>query len=295
MLESRLGITTQLVVNKRERYVVKDKNVYNAYNCVMVDSLKELLGTTCYKVLLLDHLDLGTTTALHDVSNVPLTAMDIVSSSVLFKVDKPKKHGLCYTGELSEFVELYGDKRVYDVMVLDFCCVWKQDIAELVTQMLEKKMLKNLAIVSFTFSSRQKTSCFKGNKISARDDLYKLFSEHGYHLQWWIEHEDGTMFSLYGKCIYTKEALSYTNAKKLDASRWLMTHPQQQTKKKKIKLSLPNDWTCEKGHELEFLNGDKRRREESQWGCDNCKVIFSNRASRYHCEKCIYDLCENCK
>ena len=82
MSEPRLGIHTQLV-NKRERYVIKDKKLYNAYNCVMVDSLTQVLGTTCYKVLLLDHLDLGTTTALYDFANVPLTAMDIVSSDRL--------------------------------------------------------------------------------------------------------------------------------------------------------------------------------------------------------------------
>jgi len=296
MLEPRLGIHTQLV-NKRERYVIKDKKVYNAYNCVMVDSLTQVLGTTCYKVLLLDHLDLGTTTALYDFANVPLTAMDIVSSSVLFKVNDQKKHGLRHTGELSEFVDIYGETRVYDAFILDFCCVWKESIAELVDRMLGKKMLKNMAIVSFTFSGRLKTNIFKGNKISARDGLYDLFRKNGYHLQWWFEHEEGTMFSLYGKCIYTKEALSYSNAKKMDASRWLMTHPQhhQEEIEKKKKMRSDN-WTCRRGHELDFLVGSRGRKKTScQWSCDNCKCIFTDQKSRYHCDTCIYDLCENCK
>lgn len=178
-----LGIKTSLI-NKRERYVVKDKTDYNKLNCILVDSLIRF-RTTCYKILLLDHLDLGTTTALHTTLGVPLSAMDIISSSVAFEPKRPKNHGLFYSGQLSTFVDEHAETRVYDAAILDFCCVWKPEVADILYTMLENRMLADMSVVSFTFSNRDNThptEFLKENKMQARKDLYKIFGSYRYHL-----------------------------------------------------------------------------------------------------------------
>jgi hypothetical protein len=291
----RLGISTSLI-DKKETYTIKDKTKYNHNNCIIVDSLLRY-KKTCYKVLVLDHLDLGTSTSLHETLGIPLFAIDLVSRSVSFKPDHPKNHGLCYTGQMSSFIDEYGDKRVYDAMILDFCCVWKKDILALVTCMLQKQMLCDLSVVSFTFSNRYKTDVFKGNKIQARYDLHCLFDAHGYHLQWWMEHEDGLMYSLYGKCIHKKGALDHRKPKMEfgDASNWLMLNPLQYNKVKKRKKITT--WTCDKGHDLVFEKSPKEGSYKfwNFWSCDNCFEDFPLKEAHLRCNLCCYDLCANCK
>lgn len=291
----RLGISTSLVDNT-ETYTTKDKTEYNNYNCVIVDSLLRY-KTTCFKIFVLDHLDLGTCSKLHETLKVPLNAIDLVSRSVSFKPDCPKNHGICYTGEMSSFVDEYGDQRVYDAMIIDLCCAWKEDVAELVTSILQKQMLCDLSVVSFTFSNRRKTDLFKGNKIKARQDLQILFDTHGYHLQWWIEHEDGTMYSLYGKCIHKKGALGVKKPMLEcgDATNWLMLNPLQHKSFKKMKTT--STWTCNKGHELIYEKSPKKGsyKKWNFWTCDNCYKDYSLTRLHLRCDACWYDLCDNCK
>lgn len=113
-----------------------------------------------------------------------------------------------------------------------------------------------------------------------------------------MEHEDGSMFSLYGKCIYTEEALSYKvskNAEYGDASNWLMLNPLQHDElfKKRRK-----GWTCNKGHKLVPGKAPSAGVYVSNWHtwcCDNCYEYFPLSESHLRCDKCCYDLCANCK
>ncbi len=291
----RFGIETSLV-DPRETYTVKDKRDYNHLNCVLVDSLLRYF-TTCFKILILDHLDLGTTTALHEILNLPLRALDLVSKSVSFKTKTPHKFGILYTGELASFVKEFGDLRVYDAMILDFCCAWDDKVEKLLRIILEKRMLCNMAVVSFTFSYRKACEHYKQNKLDAKSGIYKLFDEYGYQLDWCGEHEDGTMFSLFGKCIYKVEAMSSRMPKLAcgDASNWLAIHPSiHQSFQKRSKKNA--GWECSKGHVLKSgkspLAGCYAKWES--WSCDNCDEVFDLSVKHMRCDKCCYDLCENC-
>jgi hypothetical protein len=153
-------------------------------------------------------------------------------------------------------------------------------------------MLCDESVVSFTFCGRVKTreSLYRHfNKLQTQHDLYMLFYRRGYMIRWTMEHEDGVMYSLYGKCIRLREALSYglKHQPGQDPSNWLNSEIIQKKRLKKI-----HQWTCFKGHELKM--GFRNVKNDPIWSCNNCNVNYDEMLKHLRCEKCDYDLCNEC-
>jgi hypothetical protein len=281
-----MRVSTQ-IIDKDEVYSLKDKTIYNEKNCALIhDLIKD--RSHVYKILILDAADLGTSNKLIEMG-VFEPSIDLVSRGVKFIPHGP--HGLFYTGELSDFIELYGNSRVYDAMVLDFCCTWNNEIASTIDAILKSEMLCDESVVSFTFCGRVKTreSQYRHfNKLQTQHDLYMLFYRRGYMIRWTMEHEDGVMYSLYGKCIHLKKALSYSRNYKAgqDPSNWL----NREVIQKKKKMKRIHQWTCVRGHDLEM----GFRLKDPIWSCDNCNENYHKDEEHLRCEKCDYDLCQEC-
>lgn len=215
------GIETQLIENESFDHDGKresdQKHHYNTLNCAFYCATKhfwECIGEhgPCH-ILGLEGVYCGTCTRLIEECGADPKLIDIVSCNVRFRPAGPKDQARprTYTGQLLSFLKKQPntEESLYDVVILDFCCAWSDDIEACFVELFKRKLLRDISTMSVTFSQRpKKTEFTKENAINYRWRMTELARKYGYEFGYSDSCSSGpAMLSFFIKVMRPTDAL----------------------------------------------------------------------------------------
>jgi len=176
------------------------------------------------RVLSLEDTAMISSIRLHQECNIPVEYFDLVSRDVAFSASNKNKHGILYTGEMSNLLKQPRiEMHRYDVINFDSCNTWDtfKDCVEL---LFRRQLVDIVSVIVITCSSRvssaehrQKLAERGGEKMpqhtqiqQCKNDVAEYARAYGYVVC--ANHHEfsyDSMYCLFFKVVHWESTMSY--------------------------------------------------------------------------------------